>query len=157
MLLAQTANPEGALAVAKKRLGLKDNAHNRFFVAKVYEQRQEFDAAGTELHAGLKAEPADILCKLGLAALLLKREDAAALTQAGTILDHIGQQLKEGKTKDRWQKDYLLLRGLEAGLHGQPDKARQLLKQLLALDKNQQTALKALDVLENHEPSYPQR
>ena len=109
------------------------------------------------MHAGLKAEPADILCKLGLAALLLKREDAAALTQAGTILDHIGQQLKEGKTKDRWQKDYLYTSGLEAGLHGQPDKARQLLKQLLALDKNQQTALKALDVLENHEPSYPQR
>ena len=40
MLLAQTANPEGALAVAKKRLGLKDNAHNRFFVAKVYEQNR---------------------------------------------------------------------------------------------------------------------
>ncbi len=141
-LLAEKGEMEEAAAVARKRLETKDNAHNRLLLAKVYADQGQFAKAAEQLRAGLKSEPKDLDCRLGLAAALLKREDASSLQMAGDELDRDEAQVKADKSRG-YQTSYLLLRGLHAALDDRPAPAKKYLKQVLQLDKGNTTVWKA--------------
>ncbi len=116
-LLVEQAKYEEAAVVARKRIARKDNAHNRFFLAKVYAEQKQFDKAAEQLRIGLKQEPEDLDCRLGLIAMLLKRDDSAARKEAGEQLGEVKVRKSDDKSKSR-QVSYSLLRGIHAALSG---------------------------------------
>lgn len=152
MLLAEKKNPDEAITIARRRLAVKDNAHNRFYLAKVYADDGQFAKAGKELRAGLKSDSEDLDCRLGLIATMLKRDDAEALKQAGEQLDTVEPQIKQEKSKLR-ERNYLLLRGIYAGLSARSAQANELFRQILRQNKGETTAARALAAL--GEPLIP--
>lgn len=162
-LLAKDQKIAEAIAVTRERIAIKDNARNRFFLAKAYAESDQFDKAAEALRAGLKSDPTDLNCLLGLIALALKRGNAESLQEAGEQLDAIAVSCKvEGskqhgstsapgfiekqQSKQRLQ-DYLLLRGIHSALMDRPDQAKAAFQQVLKMKKGEPTATRALVAL----------
>lgn len=145
-MLAQTRKLDEAVTVCQKRIAVRDTAHNRFFLAKIYAEQSRFDRAAEQLRAGLKREPKDWNCLLGLVAVLLKRSDNEALKQAGEELDIVEARAKEDKEEGR-KLNYLLLRGFHAALSARPTEAKKYFEQVLRRDKSDTAAARGWAIL----------
>lgn len=153
LLMKEKKNAE-VLAVALDRIKLKDNAHNRFLVAKIYAKGDQFEKAAEQLRAGLQQDANDLDCQLGLIAVLLKRTDAPALHEAAEHIDALAPRMKKEKSKQRGL-NYLLLRGIHAGLNDRVGIAKECFGQILhQQNKNGKPAAEALAAL--GEPLGPQ-
>jgi tetratricopeptide (TPR) repeat protein len=146
VILLDKKETDEALTVARRRIEFKDNAHNRFLLAKVYAASNQFDKAAEELRAGLKNNSKDLNCHLGLIALVLKRDDERALQDARKRFAVIAPRMKEEKNKQCWLS-YFLLRGIHYGLCDRPDWAREWFKQVLRRINGETTATRALAAL----------
>jgi internalin A len=142
-LLAEKASNEEALDVAKRRLKSKDNAHNRFLLAKLFADNKQFDFAEEQLRIGLNKDQDDLNCRLGLAAILLRREDAKALKSAEERLDKLEPLLKNNKSKEI-TNHYGLLRGIAAALNDNREGAKKKFNEIIQIDSENVTAKKAL-------------
>ncbi|HEY7425286.1 MAG TPA: hypothetical protein VH682_13725 [Gemmataceae bacterium] len=147
MLLAEEEKNDEAINVARKRIVVKDNAHNRFLLAKVYADGDRFYNAAEELRAGLEDDSKDLKCRLGLIAALLKRDNAESLKEASEQIAAVAPQMKEEKSEQR-QRNYLLLRGIHAALSDRPGRAKECLQEVLHQSSiGDTTAAKALAAL----------
>ena len=161
-MLAQEKKTDESIAVAYKRIAVKDDARNRFFLAKAYAESEQFDKAAEALQAGLKSDPNDLHCLLGLIALALKRENAQSLQEAGEQLDALAPRFKEEQNRQSGQtavpfpkeqeskqhkRDYLLLRGIHSALTDRPGQAKEEFQKVLQMKKGEPTAIRALVAL----------
>jgi tetratricopeptide (TPR) repeat protein len=135
-----------AVAVARERLRIKDNAHNRFLLARVFSYNRQYDKAAEELRAGLNNDPKDPYCRLGLIALRLRREDAESLKEAGKELTVIYARIEEEKKMDLYLS-YAHLCGIYYALIDRPEKAQKMFQQILQWKKDDKTATRALAAL----------
>jgi tetratricopeptide (TPR) repeat protein len=141
--LGTAGRHQECLQVCLQRLKHHDSAYGRFLAAKVCEDLGQLDRAEEHVRLGLKQEPEDVRCAVALAALLLKRDDARALEQAGRQLDRVAKLLQTSTVQDS-RNDYLITRALYAALTGDAPRARELLRGVLRADKNNEQAQKAL-------------
>lgn len=143
LLLRDEKKTDEAIAVARRRIAVKDNVHNRYFLAKVYADSAQFDKSAEELHVALKIDPKDLNCRLGLIALALKRDNAQSLKEAGEQLEAVWPRIKEAKN-GKLTRDYYLLSGLHLTLTDQRMWARGAFEQVLQLKKGEPTVTRAL-------------
>ena len=143
-MLTDTGRVAEAIAVADRRIKIEDNAHNRFLLANGYVERRQFDKAVEHLRAGLSKDENDLNCRLGLIAVLLRRDDVEALKQAGEQLDAVASRIEQEKSRAR-TRHYLLLRGLHAALSGRVDRAKELFQRVLRQDMDNTTTAKTPD------------
>jgi tetratricopeptide (TPR) repeat protein len=141
--LGAAGRDQECLQVCLGRLKHHDSAYGRLLAAKACENLGQLDKAEEHVRLGLKQEPEDVRCAVALAALLLKRDDARALEQAGRQLDRVGKLLQTSTVQDG-RNDYLITRALYAALTGDAPRARQLLCGVLRADKDNESAQKAL-------------
>lgn len=134
------------IALCEQRVQIKDNAHNRFSLAYGYAQKRQFDKAAGQLRAGLKSDKRNLDCLLGLTAVLLQRDDAKALKEAGEKLETVASRIKKAKKRSRTAQ-YQLLRGLHAALSDRPQWAKELFQGILRQDTDDRTAVEALIAL----------
>jgi predicted Zn-dependent protease len=125
----------------------KDSAHARYLCAKVHQELGQFGEAEEQVRAALKQEPENFLATLGLAAMLLRHDDAAALAEAGRLLDR-AERLLTPTSEGSQQLDYAATRGVYLGLTGDTDRARGFLKAVLEKDGDHRVAREDLAVLE---------
>ena len=152
-LLNESNETRDALEVGHNRVQIKDNAHNRFLLGRIYAKDNQLQAAAKHLRAAVKNDPADLDCRFALIAVLLQRDDGASLKEAGAQLDSAEPLVKEGNRK-RSNANFLILRGIHAGLSDQPKQAKELLKQALRLKKGDKNAARAISTL--GEPLTPE-
>lgn len=133
-LLVEQGEYGEAADAARKRLEARDNAHNRFVMAKVYAKQNQIDRAADQLRVGLRRDPKDLNCSLGLSAILLKRDDAKSLKEAGDLLDAAESRIRDEKNTSH-QANYRLLRGIHAALCDRSEQANELFKQVLRQEK----------------------
>lgn len=145
-LLVESNETRDALEVGHNRVQIKDNGHNRFQLGRIYAKDNQLQAAAKHLRAAVKHDPTDLDCRLALIAVLLQREDTAALKDTGAQLDTAESLVKEGSRKRR-NTNFLVLRGIHAGLSDQPKQAKELLKQALRLNKGEKKAARAIGAL----------
>lgn len=145
-MLAIDNQIDEAIAVARRRIDFKDNAHNRFLLAKVYTDGNQFDKAAEELRSGLKDDPKDLNCRLGLLALALKGETAQSLQEAGEQLKDLFPRIKEEKNKRVWL-DYYVLAGICAALNDRPEWAKDTFQRLLQQNRGEPMVTRALVAL----------
>src|SRR6185437_3005861 len=138
-LLAEQTKSEEVIAVARKRVERQDTARNRLLLAKALVIHKQFDEATSQLRAGLKCEPRDPDCCRGLAAMLLKRDDAKSLKEAGEQLDTVKEPTAGTNDKAR-RMNYLLMPGLSTALNARPDPAKAMFKQILQHDNGNASA-----------------
>lgn len=146
VLLVEEKNTEEAITIARKRIEVKDNARTRFFLAKAYAADHQFEKAAEALQAGLKLNPNDLHCRLGLIALELKLENAQTLKTADEQLEAIAPEIKEAKNKQLWL-NYHLLCGIRSALIDRPDWAKGTFQQILEQEPGEMTATRSLVAL----------
>jgi tetratricopeptide (TPR) repeat protein len=128
------------------RLKHKDSARHRLLAARALADLREFDQAEEQVRLGLKQDPRDVSCNLGLAAMLLKRIDVKALEQAGRQLDVV-EKLLQDSDAEYLRADYLVTRGLFIALSGDLRTAREILEGALKNDGANKRAKEALAAL----------
>jgi tetratricopeptide (TPR) repeat protein len=141
-LLLSGKNAE-LIARCEKRLRTRDEVPTRHVAAQAHWALGAFKEAETHVRAGLRLDPADLRCALGLAVLLMKRGDPAGLAEAGDLLKNVQPRVKESEFAD----EAAVLRGMHLALAGDPKAARAALVEIACRNTDQETARKALRIL----------
>jgi tetratricopeptide (TPR) repeat protein len=137
--LASKDDFEKCLKISLERLKHKDNAHNRFLVARSYEELGDHANAEAQIRLGLKQQPDDPYCTLGLAALLLR---GGKIAPAEKELDRFEKSLA-ASSPPGLKSELTVLRSIHTALAGKPDRACDTLDDLLKTDKDNAKAKKA--------------
>jgi tetratricopeptide (TPR) repeat protein len=149
-MLAISGQNQELADLCEQRVKRKDNAENRFLLAKARERLGQFDRAETQLQTVLKTSPDYINALGGMAALLLKHDDLDSLRQAALDLkraEDLVAKLRPEEQKDDLKSDLLFTHALYNGLTGETESARKLLREILNYDKEYEGAQTALDAL----------
>ncbi len=116
------------MAACRERLGHRDNAHNRFLLARACEAADESAEAVKVLEGTLRHEPDDICCNLALAALLMSQGDRD-LERADRLLDRAEQTMRRHLVEEEI-RSWVVLRMTFWSLTGQVDLALKELGRL---------------------------
>jgi tetratricopeptide (TPR) repeat protein len=149
MMLAED-KPKECLEVCGARLKHKDTPHNRLMAAKLYERQGEFDKALDQARLAAKLDAKDVGCKIAVATMLLKHDDAKSVQQAGEQLAAAEKLLKDAKAEDlakeyaNLHNDYLLTSGICHALAGKRAEGEKLIRDLLKADAKNEKAQQAL-------------
>ena len=149
-ILAQSETFDELQTVCEERVKKRDSARNRVILAKTYEKLHQLGKADQQIKAALNLESGNMLAHLSQAALLLKRKDNSGLSQAKNHLDRAQQILtRSPRTKDTNQQttSLLLTSSLFYALKGDMNEARQLAKQVIERDKDNEDAKEILAAL----------
>jgi tetratricopeptide (TPR) repeat protein len=131
--LAYQEKYKEGLEVCLNRLKHRDNVHNRLLAAKCHEALDEFDEAEKQVRLALKMDPKDITCRLALAALLLRHDNADDVEAAGKLLRAIEEALNDA-TPDALRGDFSTTIGAYLALTGDPTKGRAYVDAILKRD-----------------------
>ncbi|MHB8521628.1 MAG: tetratricopeptide repeat protein [Limisphaerales bacterium] len=151
--MGEQAKFDQLIPLCQQRLKDRDNAHNRFFLAKVLFASGQYRKAEQELRAAVKLEPDNFSCVLGLAAVLMKQDSDAGLVEAQTWILKARQLSDPSKgpsptDEDRGRSiEYLLTGAIFSGLIGHRDDARNCLNLVRTWDKDNQRAQEILAAL----------
>lgn len=146
---------EDALTASREYTSFKDTAHAHYLAAKAHEALKQWERAEAEVTIALSRDPDSLEALLGLAALLLRRSgQGAALKEAGQVLDR-AEKLLAKDDSDTYRLDYAVSLGICLGLKGDHAAARRLLERVLEKDKENRSALEALDALGKTAPDRP--
>ena len=144
-ILAEAEKHQEGLEQSLHRLKHKDDAHNRFMAAKAYENLKQYDRAEIQVRVGLLKDHKDLLCNLGLAALLLRRADT--LDAAGRYLDLVEKAVGDA-TDETTKYDILTTRAIFLALSGKMENGKEFVKEVLKADPENSYAKKVLAVIE---------
>jgi tetratricopeptide (TPR) repeat protein len=138
---------EETLRICQERVKKRDSARARFLLAKSLADKGDFDQAERELRQAVALDGSHYHAQLGLAAVLLRRaEKAAILEEAGKHLDLASRTLDDKASAEERDK-HALLKGIHQGLSGERLAARQTLLKILDTDKDNRDAKAALAAL----------
>jgi tetratricopeptide (TPR) repeat protein len=121
--------PREHLEVLHEQLKHIDSPRNRFLLAKGHEMVNEYHKAEQVLERGLRYSPDDLMCNLGLAALLMRKDDPAALARAGKLLDRAEGPMR-ARPEERDAMNYAVLRIAFYALTDQLEVARWMIEHL---------------------------
>jgi Tfp pilus assembly protein PilF len=144
-ILCEQNRGEDAKKVREEAIARKDSASNRYLLAKDYDFLGQSRQAAEQMEIGLRLDPGDFYCHLGLAALLMKRADAEGLKQAAEHFNKAKAALEKESTKNQ-RTEYQFLVALYAALTDHPSEAKEWLQELASSDKSAQVK-KALAAL----------
>jgi Tfp pilus assembly protein PilF len=138
---------EDEVSLCQERLKRSDSARGRMLLARAYVDVDELGDAEEQVQAALRLEPDDFTANLALAVLLLKRSDnAGVLSRARELLTKAGTALGASRDPKDWA-DHAVTWGICLALSGDPESARQQLKQVLESDTSNEQAREALAAL----------
>ena len=141
--LATAGSAADLVEACEERTTVLPTARSSAMLIKSYDRQG--DSTRAELNALLAAGlyPHDFYVNLSLAAVLLKREDAADLLwRVADALSKAEKQLGAG-TSQQGRLDFVLLKGIYLGLSDQPEQAKALLEPYSSSEA--QDVLRALD------------
>ena len=124
------------LTVCTERVKAADTIRNRYFLAKAYEQLDQFDKTAEQLDLILKREPDNFLATTGRAAILLRCSDDAKATE---FLQRAAK-LANDITEPAQRADLFTLQAISETLIGDRKTAELYLGQALKLDENNKNA-----------------
>ncbi|HZZ81365.1 MAG TPA: tetratricopeptide repeat protein [Gemmataceae bacterium] len=146
-LAIATADSEADLLdLCEKRAKRQDSARIRFMLANAYDATDKTEQAEGALRACLKKYPDDKHSRIGLAALLIRRNTPATLKEAEQELDRVHKLL--GNAQGELQRDYDTTRAILTALQGDEKAARARLRAVLKAEPDHESAKAALDVLD---------
>jgi cytochrome c-type biogenesis protein CcmH/NrfG len=148
--LTEEGRFDDAVKIQEGALRLQDSAHDRFCLAKVLEASKRYNEAQQQLLHGLRCDPRDVMCNLGLAALLMRSGGETSLQQAKTYLEQAKTVLQKHFSKEQLAEYYLLC-GVYQGLCDMQEDARSLLEQAAQKGASER-AKKVLAVLSRKSP-----
>jgi tetratricopeptide (TPR) repeat protein len=125
LLLDKPDRKSEIVAICQERLKHKESARNFFLLAKAYDEAHRPDDARRMLEAALLKEPDDFNCNLGLCALLMRRDNAAAMQRAAQLLLHAKPIWEKQRTLEGSCEFYLLTFAY-AALTGELDSMRAM-------------------------------
>lgn len=138
-LLVKAKHTREALEIGQKRLKIKDNAHNRFSLAKIYAEDKQWAEAARHLRTAVQNDPQHLDSRLALITVLLKSDKTAALKEAGEQLD-AAEPLAQGAKRKSFARYLALRRGIHAALNDHPRQAKEAFKRVLREDKGNKNA-----------------
>ncbi|HZZ76922.1 MAG TPA: hypothetical protein VFE62_00300, partial [Gemmataceae bacterium] len=144
---AQEKKDKELIELCEARLRARDDARNRFFVAKVFEEMNRYADAEKHLRAGIKCNESSTFNHVGLAAVLLRSNDPKRRPEA---LEHL-EKAEELLAKNEYaalSDDVSVLRAVNTALTGDPALARVMLESVLGRDEKHDMAGKMLKVLD---------
>ena len=120
---------------------------NCFLLAKVLVLNQRYDMAEQMCLAGIKLDPSDVHCLLGVAALAMRKgDDVASLKLAQDLLDKARRELRPESGTDLYvELDYLT--AIHQALSGEPVFARLKLERMLSDHPDVPRYQQALDAI----------
>ncbi|MEK7675717.1 MAG: tetratricopeptide repeat protein [Verrucomicrobiota bacterium] len=137
------------LETCQERLNEKHSTRNRLFLAKAHEKLSQFDRAEQHVQAALLMNPDDFTANLALASLLMKRSDGSAvMLRAKDCLSKAERNLRQAPAA-QGIIDLALAQGIYHALTDNPETARQILKGILELDKDNREVKEVLAALGN--------
>ena len=135
--------------VCEQRLRHRESTRNRILLAKAYERLNQLDRAEQHVQVALRLDSDDFNANLSEAVLLMKRQpNSGGLAAASRYLTRSEQLLKKQPQQlDQRQLQFTLTSSIYYALRGETDKARQLLRDVLEADKNNEDAREILSAL----------
>ena len=136
-----------AQASADRRLKQKETVRGRLYAAKVCDKLGLKEEAQTHANRALGLEPGGYLPNLAAAVLILKySKDAETVAKAVPLLLQAKKQ--EGYTvSEEDAQEFNVTVGIFRALTGELDEARKAFRDVLAMDKDNETAKQALAML----------
>jgi tetratricopeptide (TPR) repeat protein len=145
-MLIDAGRKDDLVSLCRERVRAADSARNRFQLAAAYDMVKQPGKTEEQLRAAVKLDPKYIPATLGLAALLLRSGNAAALVEAKDLLDRTGEFLVKRANRNQ-QLDYQATLGIYKGLKGDQTEASCLLRHVLEQDKDHEIASEAIRAL----------
>jgi tetratricopeptide (TPR) repeat protein len=130
-ILALSGRVDESRQLCHERLAKKANAHNYFLLAKAHGEVKDFAKVEEALLAGLKAEPDDFFCNLGLAAMLLRRDDDPKVKAAVKVYLDRAAAAAKGTEAALKEREVQIVRAAYEALYGDPMAARKAFAALL--------------------------
>jgi tetratricopeptide (TPR) repeat protein len=129
-----------------KRLQANATARNHYLHAQALIKKNDTKGAEREVRAGLKKDPENAYCQLGLAALLL-RNDSGSLEEARALL-----KKAQGQTSGDLWEDYAVLEAIELSLSGDSRGSAFRCANILERYHENTSALRMLKILSGSQP-----
>jgi tetratricopeptide (TPR) repeat protein len=133
--------------VCEQRLRHRESSRNRILLAKAYEKLNQLDRAEQHVQAALRLDSDDFTANLSEAVLLMKRPSDSGLASAYRYLTRSEQLLKKATQLEQRHLQFILTSSIYYALRGETDKARQLLRDVLEADRNNEDAREILSAL----------
>ncbi len=124
-ILALSGRPDESKQLCHERLAKKANAHNYYLLAKAHGEVKDYARVEEALVAGLKAEPDDFFCNLGLAAMLLRRDDDPKVKAAVKVYLDRAAAAAKGTEAALKERELQIVRAAYEALYGDPAAARK--------------------------------
>lgn len=115
---------DALVTLYRKRIETEDSARSRFILAKALFKQGKRDAAELQLKAGREIDPSDFACSAGMAAIQLQKGD---FQNPMGFLAPFARSVADETLGPDDRAVWFLLSGIQQGLSGQPDRAKQLL------------------------------
>jgi Flp pilus assembly protein TadD len=128
------------VALCEERLATADNARTRYLLAKAHLELEQTGQAEQQLRTGLRSDGQDTRTLLGLAALLMRREDTASLAEAGQLLKQ-ARKLLDVQKDAALKNDAAALGGFFMILSGESQETAVLQESAKAFCQRSQCAL----------------
>jgi tetratricopeptide (TPR) repeat protein len=135
-----------ALSLSEERLRIADKPSLRYNAAVSAFHLGKLDVAERHLRQGLRLDPKDLDCNLGLTAVLLNRFDKSNVDEIRQCLFEAEIQCPEGDSSVR-RSETVVLRSVAAALMGDLPFARRTIQKLLENEPNNQPAKNLAKVL----------
>ena len=143
--LLESGRP-GVDDVPLKRWQANPTVHNRYLYAKALARKKETALAERDLREALKMDPSDIYCRLGLAALILRKNADPA------NLEEVRKYLSDADQAAILPEEHAMLEALEVALGGDLRRSALLFACILVSSPENETAKKALKILSGWPP-----
>jgi tetratricopeptide (TPR) repeat protein len=134
VLVVRSGRVDDAIRLCHERLKHKHTGHNFFLLAKAHAEKREWPQAEAALRAGLKIEPEDFYCTLGLAVALLQRDADAKTRKEAFARLHKASLLVGRPPNTERQQEVLIVEAAYNALYGEVHVARKKLQRLSLLE-----------------------
>ena len=151
-LLDSSASPDQLVTVCQSRLKYDSSARNHLLLAKAYDTQKEWPKASEQAEIAEKLETNNVVAPLLLAAIALKQsQNTNYLSVADTDLGHASTLLQIMPESDervqRW-REFAYDGAILCALKGQPEAARNCLREVLKHFPDDETAKNILEAVQ---------
>ncbi len=139
-IAASGRDKDSYVRVCEKRISVHATARAYYLLGKAYAGVGQIDSAETAMRTGAKLAPQDYNTAMGVAVLLLKRADTPeVLTAARDQYEKAVKLLKTEVATSHQRAEMLVVGGVLAANFGDIERAAQLVREAVELDRNMYT------------------
>jgi tetratricopeptide (TPR) repeat protein len=147
VLVIASGRVDECIRVCEQRLKCKQSGHNCFLLAKAHAENNELVQAEMALRQGVKVEPGNFHCQLGLATILLMQEGGAKTRKEAFNRLHEAGKLLGNPPRAEWASELQIAEAAYHALYGETHVARKKLTRLSLLEPENDRVRELLKVV----------